>query len=622
MGEAGAEQMTNEPNMKAAALWYAQKNIPVFPVRWPTGNRCSCGNPDCGNNAAKHPLTAHGFLDATTDPAKVAEWWEKWPLANLAIPTGAASGFLVVDGDPRHGGPAERADLVELFGAVPETAEQITGSGGRHWFFAYSGGKMPATIAPGIDLKGDGGYVLVEPSLSVFGRRYAFDGVEGVKALLHPADVPAWLLDRIKAAKGNSQGKTHAAPVQGKILEGRRNATLASISGTMRRRGVSAEGIEAALLAENRTRCDPPLPQAEVRAIAESVARYEPAGASESPPEDRGPTKAGKKPEPLEAIDARTIFRSDYPEPEFVIDGLLTKGVTFCCGRPKIGKSWLVLQLALAVARGTRALGKFAIRTPGRVIYCGLEEPPRRTSSRLKKFITSDEPYLENIHMVYRLKPLLAGGAAELDEYLTRNPAELLIIDTYLAVLQASSGKDLLRSDYREVKILSELAQKHNVAVLVVHHLRKMPAEYALDAVAGTTGLTASADSIWALTRNAEGTFKLSIQGRDMENRDFELTFGVHDATFGWRITAQGAEIGMSNERKEILLVLEQDAPLTPANIARLLGNKNVNTVRRLIQGLVQDGRVLKGTDRKYRLSSLTPMNGVNEREYVNGERA
>jgi hypothetical protein len=347
----------------------------------------------------------------------------------------------------------------------------------------------------------------------------------------------------------------------------------------------------------------------------------EPPDLSETPPPCEPVQRPSRPVEPAEAIDALTIFRRNYPDPVFVIDDLLTRGVTFCCGRPKIGKSWLALDLALSVARDKLALGRFHVRTPGRVVYCGLEELPQRTSNRLKKFVTQEEPYLQNIHMIYRLQPLLAGGAANLDAYLQENPAELVIIDTFLAVVQASGKRDILRSDYAEVKILGELAEKHQTAILVVHHLRKMGAEYALDAVAGTTGLTASADSIWALTRSAEGTFKLAIQGRDMQNREYELIFrsgeDVHGDHFGWQIVAEGIEIGMSQERKDILLLLEQEGRLKPVEMGRMLGNKNVITVRRLLQKLVHDGMVSKDKNGRYGLSSgssLSVVNSVNER--------
>jgi putative DNA primase/helicase len=135
---------------------------------------------------------------------------------------------------------------------------------------------VPKVLAPGIDLKGDGGYVVVAPSIHASGNAYQWDGIAGAKALLNPADPPAWLLEYITTAHNGSRAGSKAAPGPQKIPKGKRNDHLASLSGTMRKRGMSREAIEAALLEENRLRCDPPLPDAEVRRVAASVASYKP----------------------------------------------------------------------------------------------------------------------------------------------------------------------------------------------------------------------------------------------------------------------------------------------------------------------------------------------------------
>src|ERR1035441_6600317 len=92
-----------------AARWYATHDFPVFPLHSAPGGVCSCGDLDC-QNPGKHPQTAHGFKDATQDQDRIAAWWKRWPDANVGIPTGAASGLLVVDCDPRNGGPADRSE--------------------------------------------------------------------------------------------------------------------------------------------------------------------------------------------------------------------------------------------------------------------------------------------------------------------------------------------------------------------------------------------------------------------------------------------------------------------------------------------------------------------------------
>jgi hypothetical protein len=265
--------------MGKSALWYAKNGIPVFPLHYSVDGGCSCHKPDCGKHIGKHPLTPNGFLDATTDVAQVKAWWRQWPDANIGMPTGAVTKRIVVDTDPRNGGPEDREEFIRDFGPIPDgAAEVITGGGGRHVHLGWDGGPVPKALAPGFDLKAHGGYVLLPPSLHASGKRYEVDGLNGARALLSPAPAPDWLKKAISAARNgaNRRAKTKAAPAGERWPEGERNNRLTSVAGTMRRRGLSHEAIQAALLEENRRRCDPPLPEDEVRTIAASVARYEP----------------------------------------------------------------------------------------------------------------------------------------------------------------------------------------------------------------------------------------------------------------------------------------------------------------------------------------------------------
>lgn len=266
--------MLSDPDLLKAARWYATHGLPVFPLHSAPNGICSCGDPQCAH-PGKHPRTAHGFKDATTDQSLIEDWCAKWPDANLGIPTGAASGLLVVDIDPRNGGNDSLDSLSLKYGRFPDTAEQITGGGGRHFAFRDPGIAVPKTLAPGIDLKGTGGYIVVAPSIHPSGNRYQWDGIDGARALLNPADPPAWLLQEIGKARQSSRTQSADDSSQ-KWPRGQRNSKLASFAGTMRRRGMLQAPIEAALLEENRLRCDPPLPEVEVRRIAESVSRYDP----------------------------------------------------------------------------------------------------------------------------------------------------------------------------------------------------------------------------------------------------------------------------------------------------------------------------------------------------------
>ena len=261
----------DEMSLMETALWYGEHGLPVFPVHCVRNGLCSCRQSDCAH-PAKHPRTARGFLDATKDPKCITEWWTKWPDANIAIPTGAASGLLAIDIDPRNGGDESWEALILEHGRPPETAEQISGGGGRHIFFRDPGVPVPKELAPGIDVKSSGGYIIVEPSVHPSGQQYAWDGLAGKEALLGVAPAPEWLTSLFASARNRTSRPS--APANRKWLEGERNNQLTSLAGSMRRRGMAPQSITAALLAENEHRCDPPLAATEVRRIAESVSRY------------------------------------------------------------------------------------------------------------------------------------------------------------------------------------------------------------------------------------------------------------------------------------------------------------------------------------------------------------
>ncbi len=242
---------------------YAKMGLPVFPCR----------------PGRKEPLCGGGFHDATTDRDAIGRWWKENPQANIAMPTGAVSGLFVLDIDPRNGGQEGLADLVGRYGRIPETAESITGDGGRHLFIKHPGGHVPSSsgaLAEGVDVKGDGGYVVMPPSVHPNGNSYTWE-LSGDIAEVPPAGPPSWLVELVgKDPEKTRQGRTWREFDGNPIPTGRRNNALTSLAGGMRRMGMSRDEIHAAIAKTNRVRCRPPLDDREVETIADSVARYAP----------------------------------------------------------------------------------------------------------------------------------------------------------------------------------------------------------------------------------------------------------------------------------------------------------------------------------------------------------
>ncbi len=158
---------------REAALHYARRGWAVFPLYEPAANGlCSCGNPKCPS-PGKHPRVKHGVLEATTNEALIQEWWTKWREANIGIPTGKRSGVVVLDVDPRHGGDKSLAELEAMGGAL-KTLECETGGGGRHLYFLAPEERLKNKVGfmPGLDFRGDNGYVVAPPSTHITGGLY------------------------------------------------------------------------------------------------------------------------------------------------------------------------------------------------------------------------------------------------------------------------------------------------------------------------------------------------------------------------------------------------------------------------------------------------------------------
>ena len=243
-----------------AALAYVGEGFKVFPLQ----------------TRGKKPITEHGLKDATQIQAGVRDLWKGNPHANIGL---VCDGLIVLDFDAEHGGYQGKEQLIRDHGPLPVTRVHKTGGGGEHWLY-----RAPRELNvrpgsgkygyPGLDIRANDSYIVAPPSIHPSGSVYQ---------VLDPSPIapaPAWLLE-LATKKRPLPGPAPAGSTGGSpIPEGSRNGTLASLAGTMRRRGMSPAAIEAALLEANRTQCSPPLDEVEVRQIAASVSRYVPS----SPP--------------------------------------------------------------------------------------------------------------------------------------------------------------------------------------------------------------------------------------------------------------------------------------------------------------------------------------------------
>ena len=265
-----------------AALQYAVAGIPVFPLHWiKQDGTCSCRLGAMCQAKGKHPRIKSWCEEATTDAEKIKEWWSKTPSANIGIPMGDKSGLVALDVDTRHHGEESLALLCDEHSPLPETITATTGGGGKHYIFKYTEElclKNAVGFRDGLDIRTQGGMIVVAPSVHGSGKQYMWD--EGLSPFDIPAaDMPSWLVEEIRKVGTQFTAKKKVAssetPRQ-KVKEGGRNNHLASLAGALRRKGVSEEGIIATLRAENAQQLDPPLDDETVVAIAKSITRYQP----------------------------------------------------------------------------------------------------------------------------------------------------------------------------------------------------------------------------------------------------------------------------------------------------------------------------------------------------------
>ena len=291
----------------------------------------------------------------------------------------------------------------------------------------------------------------------------------------------------------------------------------------------------------------------------------------------------------LNTFTARALQEMEFPPIEYVVPGYVVEGLTLLTGKPKLGKSWLALDWALAVAYGGIASG--SIECPeGDVLYAALEDNPRRLHRRMQQLLP-DGTWPDRLELMTSLRRLDAGGLDDLRTWAdaAENP-RLIVVDTFACVRPPRARNDgAYDADYASLSPLQVMAGERSLAVVVVHHVRKLEAEDPLDTVSGTTGLTGAADTVLVLNRDSQG---VTLYGRGRDIEDIETAMQFDSTTGRWSILGAASMVRKSDERKKIIDALaEATEPLGPSEIAAATGMAN-NNVRFLLTKMVASGEV------------------------------
>jgi hypothetical protein len=295
------------------------------------------------------------------------------------------------------------------------------------------------------------------------------------------------------------------------------------------------------------------------------------------------------------------LLAAEFPEPRFAVDGLYPEGLSFMCGAPKLGKSWMALGLSIAVAAGGRALGSIPVEA-GEALYLALEDSPRRLQSRLRTLLGYDD-VPSGLHLETEWPRLDEGGTDKLDDWLGLHPgARVVFIDVWPRIRpRATKRTDYFQVDYDAAAPLQGLAISRGIAVVSLFHTRKAEAEDFVETVQGTFGTAAAADTIVVVKRSrGQADATLYVTGRDVEERELALRFAPEAGT--WAILGDAAEYGLDETRRELLEAIRMHGALTPKRAAEVTSVDH-NRAKVTLWRMANDGQ-LDATNGSYSLRS------------------
>ena len=362
------------------------------------------------------------------------------------------------------------------------------------------------------------------------------------------------------------------------VSEGHRENTLLQLVGYYDKKRIPHDVLEMQM-ADWNEKNKPPLADDEFRRTLESFySRY---------------AKAEPEKEWNEGISAADLVKLDIPEPEWLVPDYLPQGFTILAGKPKVGKSWLALGLAIAIGCGGKFLSNIdVINNQGDVLYLALEDNLRRLKSRLGMTLRgADAPQCIQFHTEFPRAN--KGGIDRIKNWVeSHDNPKLVVIDTLQKFRDIGrEGGNIYAEDYSAVEGLKRIADDRNICIMVLHHLRKMGSTDDLDTVSGSLGLTGGADTTLILTKErlrADGVLKFF--GRDVEEKEMALRFD--NTLCNWVILGEADDYRATMDQQAIINVLrESDKPLGPKEVMEMLGKKG-NTVYVLMSRMAKKGTI------------------------------
>ncbi len=304
------------------------------------------------------------------------------------------------------------------------------------------------------------------------------------------------------------------------------------------------------------------------------------------------------------------IMARTFEPIKWVVPGYISEGFLVLAGRQKLGKTWLAIDMALAVATGGAAMGSIMCER-GNVLYIDMENGPRRIQSRIRTLFPDERnrPDLSRLEWVTEAPQLDAGFIGELERWRQAVPEpRFAVIDVLQRIKPPGTlARNAYENDYSTWAPLQHWATRHGIAVLGLHHTKKGGAEDPLEALSGSNGLGACADTTLVLDSDQNGK-TLYVRGRDVEEKETALIF----AGGCWSIVGEAANVRRSDERIGIIAALtDHGEPMTPAELSAATGKISLN-VRQLLFKMAKAGEVHRVANGRYWLEPSNPGNSDN----------
>lgn len=539
------------------ALSHARGRLPVFPVCAPIqdGTKCSASWHTHGPDyVGKTPLVKEWQNKATVDEAQIRKWWSEYPDANIGTPT---QDTVTVDIDVRHDGFKSLERMEATHGPLNLTRTHETGTGGEHRIFANRSGldlrnAAPLEGYPGIDVRANGGFILLPGSVHRSGKAYS------LKVDLPVEDAQPWLIDLVVTSNHNN-GHQQLVGADGELIpHGHHDAWLTSRAGGYRRNGDTEEIIADKLMLdfqrlENQ---DPahPYTRDDALRIAKSIAKK--------------PVGAPKKPEPEPKPDPKTwsvdaLLDANLPDLTFrVADLIPDESLIVLAGRKKLGKTFMVLQLGTAVASGGLFLGKRC--TKGTVLILALEDGERRLVRRIKQQKT---PRNIPLRIKFQMEPLDKenGGLAQLKRWIEELKPCLVIIDTLAKALSHKLDQNSAGETAEIVNALHTMTVQYHLSIILIAHHGKMAYGDAGMDIRGSSAIPGATDGNFGLYRQDTDYF-FKGESRDIEEFNLKIYLDKEE-TWCWQLLG---------DTKQVLQQMAQQAVL---DALAVLGEADVSQI-------------------------------------------